>query len=121
VAAFDPAAGEEAASILARSEVVIPEPEVVMIGDGATTTSARPRPGPLPSVPLERFFVTPNPYEACRGAAVLAVLTEWDEFRWLDFERVARLMSNPAVVDARNILDPAALRRCGFAYQGVGR
>ncbi|HEU5448511.1 MAG TPA: UDP binding domain-containing protein, partial [Acidimicrobiia bacterium] len=60
-------------------------------------------------------------YEACRGAAVLVVLTEWDEFRWLDFERIRRLMSVPSVVDARNILDPAALRRIGFSYQGIGR
>jgi UDPglucose 6-dehydrogenase len=121
VAAFDPAAGEEAASILARSDVVIPDPEVVMIGEGgATTTAVAPR-GARSSAPLGRFVVTADPYEACRGAAVLAVLTEWDEFRWLDFERVARLMLSPAVVDARNILDPAALRRCGFTYQGVGR
>jgi UDPglucose 6-dehydrogenase len=123
VAAFDPAVGDEAPAALARNEVVIPEPEVVMVGDGPALTPqpARSAAPPLPAVALDRFFVTSSPYEACRGAAVLAVLTEWDEFRWLDFERLAGLMSNPAVVDARNILDPAALRRCGFSYQGVGR
>jgi UDPglucose 6-dehydrogenase len=122
VAGFDPAVGEQAATVLARREIVIPEPEVVMAGEVsptvAITTDGRARPS---SMPLDRFFVAPDPYEACRGAAVLAVLTEWDDFRWLDFERIAGLMRNPAVVDARNILDPAALRRCGFAYQGVGR
>jgi UDPglucose 6-dehydrogenase len=65
--------------------------------------------------------VVADPYEACRDARVLAVLTEWDEFRWLDFERVAQAMEHPAVVDARNLLDPLAMRRRGFAYQGVGR
>jgi UDPglucose 6-dehydrogenase len=120
VAAFDPAVGDQAPAALASGEVIIPEPEVVMVGDGATLTSERRGAG-LPGVALDRFFVTPDAYEACRGASVLAVLTEWDEFRWLDFERIARLMSNPAVVDARNILDPAALRRCGFSYQGIGR
>ena len=57
-----------------------------------------------------------------RRAASLALLTEWDEFRWLDFDRVAESMAPPrALVDARNLLDPAAMRRRGFAYQGVGR
>ncbi len=60
-------------------------------------------------------------YEACEGAEVLVVLTEWDEFRWLDFERVRRLMTSPSVVDARNLLDPAAMRVLGFRYVGVGR
>jgi UDPglucose 6-dehydrogenase len=50
------------------------------------------------------------------------LLTEWDEFRWLDFGRVVDAMAAPrALVDARNVLDPAAMRRRGFAYVGVGR
>jgi UDPglucose 6-dehydrogenase len=60
-------------------------------------------------------------YSACEGAAVLAVLTEWDDFRWLDFGKVAELVARKVVVDARNLLEPSALRRLGFAYEGVGR
>ena len=61
-------------------------------------------------------------YDAAGGAQVLALLTEWDEFRWLDFGRVFDAMAEPrALVDARNLLDPAAMRRRGFVYQGVGR
>jgi UDPglucose 6-dehydrogenase len=61
-------------------------------------------------------------YDAADDASVLALLTEWDEFRWLDFERVRSSMKPPyAMVDARNLLDPVALRRRGFTYQGVGR
>jgi UDPglucose 6-dehydrogenase len=52
---------------------------------------------------------------------VVALLTEWEELRWLDFERVRSLMRRPAVVDARNLLDPSAMRRRGFDYTGVGR
>jgi UDPglucose 6-dehydrogenase len=52
---------------------------------------------------------------------VLVVLTEWDEFRWLDFDKVAELMAERNVVDARNLLDRAALVRRGFDYQGIGR
>ncbi len=62
-----------------------------------------------------------DPYEAARGASVVVVLTEWDDFRWLDFSRVLSLMAVPSIVDARNLLDPAAVRRLGFAYAGIGR
>ena len=63
----------------------------------------------------------PDPYDACADADALAVLTEWDQFRWLDFERVAASMRRAQLVDTRNLLDPAAMRRLGFGYQGVGR
>jgi UDPglucose 6-dehydrogenase len=65
--------------------------------------------------------VCADPYAACAGAAVLAVLTEWDEFRWLDFDKVASVMAAPVILDARNLLDPASVRRRGFTYQGLGR
>jgi UDPglucose 6-dehydrogenase len=62
-----------------------------------------------------------DPYSVCDGARVLAVLTEWDDFRWLDFDKVAGLMETPRVVDARNLLDRPALERRGFSYVGIGR
>jgi UDPglucose 6-dehydrogenase len=62
-----------------------------------------------------------DPYQAVTGAEVLVVLTEWDEFRWLDFARVMSAMRQPSIVDARNLLDPAAVRRIGFTYTGIGR
>jgi UDPglucose 6-dehydrogenase len=65
--------------------------------------------------------VCADPYAACAGAAVLAVLTEWDEFRWLDFEKVAEAMATPTILDARNLLDAASVRRRGFRYLGMGR
>jgi UDPglucose 6-dehydrogenase len=65
--------------------------------------------------------VVADAYSACAGADVLAILTEWDEFRWLDFQRVHDAMATPTMVDARNLLDPTAMRHLGFAYQGVGR
>ena len=49
------------------------------------------------------------------------MLTEWDEFRWLDWEKMAQQMTLPRIVDARNLLDPAAMRRRGFEYEGLGR
>ena len=62
-----------------------------------------------------------DPYSVCDRADVLVVLTEWDEFRWLDFDKVAGLMASPRIVDARNLLDKPALERRGFRYTGIGR
>ena len=59
--------------------------------------------------------------DACAGADVLVVLTEWDEFRWQDPVALAEGMNGRAVVDARNILDRARWQRHGFDYQGIGR
>jgi UDPglucose 6-dehydrogenase len=70
---------------------------------------------------LEGIDVEPDPYAACEGADVLVVLTEWDEFRWLDFAKVAGVMPHPRIVDTRNLLEPAAVRRRGFTYDGLGR
>jgi UDPglucose 6-dehydrogenase len=62
-----------------------------------------------------------EPYGACRDASVLAILTEWEELRLLDFDKISSLMASPRIVDARNLLDPAAMRRAGFRYRGIGR
>jgi len=75
---------------------------------------------PRPPIP-ESVEICADPYSACAGAAVLAVLTEWDELRWLDANKVAELMSQQAVVDARNILDRSEWMRAGFDHQGIGR
>ena len=63
----------------------------------------------------------PGAIEAIEGADALLLLTEWNEFRWLDFARVRQAMNAPVVVDARNFLDPHMLRQLGFTYEGVGR
>jgi UDPglucose 6-dehydrogenase len=76
---------------------------------------------PTVSDALPGMEICADPYAACEGAAVLVVLTEWDEFRWVDFGKCRAAMSGAALVDARNLLDPASVRRQGFAYTGVGR
>ncbi|HEX3566862.1 MAG TPA: nucleotide sugar dehydrogenase, partial [Acidimicrobiales bacterium] len=71
--------------------------------------------------PLPGMDTVGDPYEACEDAAVLVVLTEWDEFRWLDLGQVRTRMASARVVDARNLLDPSAARRAGFRYDGIGQ
>jgi UDPglucose 6-dehydrogenase len=63
----------------------------------------------------------PGAIEATEDADALVLLTEWNEFRWLDFDRVKSVMRKPVIVDARNHLDPHTLRQLGFTYEGVGR
>jgi UDPglucose 6-dehydrogenase len=60
-------------------------------------------------------------YEAASGAAALLIVTEWQEFRSPDFERLKSLMSAPRILDGRNLYDPAALARQGFDYYAIGR
>jgi UDPglucose 6-dehydrogenase len=60
-------------------------------------------------------------YEACSGADVLVIVTEWNQFRMLDLERVKQALREPILVDLRNIYDPEPMRKAGFHYVGVGR
>jgi UDPglucose 6-dehydrogenase len=63
----------------------------------------------------------PNALAALEAAEALVVATEWNEFRALDPARLAETMRGRAVIDLRNIFDPATLRAAGFAYHGIGR
>ncbi|MCA6334451.1 MAG: UDP-glucose 6-dehydrogenase, partial [Phenylobacterium sp.] len=63
----------------------------------------------------------PDAYAAAEGADVLVIITEWDQFRALDLERVRGLMRTPVLVDLRNIYKPADVRAMGFRYASVGR
>jgi len=92
-----------------------------LLEEGASVQAYDPAAGKRAADSVPGLDVRNDAYEACAGADVLAVLTEWDEFRWLDFDRVKAEMCHPAIVDARNLLDPVALRRRGFTYSGVGR
>ena len=62
-----------------------------------------------------------NAYEAMEGADALTLLTEWNEFRALDLDRIKSLMKRPLMVDLRNIYDPAAMAAAGLEYTSVGR
>ena len=59
-----------------------------------------------PADDVNRLHLRPDPYEAATGARVLVVLTEWDEFRRLDFSRVRSVMAEPHVVDAHDMVAP---------------
>ncbi len=69
----------------------------------------------------ERIRYTQVPYEALEGVDALFVVTEWNEFRHPDFERMKKLMKTPVILDGRNIYDPERMRELGFTYMGLGR
>ena len=62
-----------------------------------------------------------NAYDAAKGADVLVLVTEWNEFRKLDLLKIRRVMRRRAIVDLRNVYDPETVRRLGFTYTSVGR
>jgi len=64
---------------------------------------------------------TEGPYEAAAGADAVVVLTEWDQFRALDLDRMKSLMRAPVLIDLRNVYQPQELRSRGFTYLSVGR
>jgi UDPglucose 6-dehydrogenase len=64
---------------------------------------------------------TPDAYEAARGADALLIVTEWEEFRNLDWKRIHASMARPLILDGRNLLSPEEMTALGFEYQSVGR
>src|SRR5215470_16449834 len=67
------------------------------------------------------FTLAKNAYDAARGADALAIVTEWQEFRSPDFERLRELLKAPVIFDGRNLYDPAMVSRFGLSYYAVGR
>ena len=60
-------------------------------------------------------------YACAEGAAALVIVTEWEQFRALDFVRLKTIMASPVLVDLRNVYRPEEVARHGFAYEGIGR
>lgn len=60
-------------------------------------------------------------YSVCKNSDCLVILTEWDEFKELDLKKVKKLLSQPVIVDGRNIYDPKKMKSLGFRYTSIGR
>ncbi len=99
------------------AEALLKEGAVLQLYDPQAMPSAR---RVLPEKPGTLTYCC-SPYEAARGAHALLLLTEWDEFRRLDFRRVRDIMAVPVVVDGRNFYDPDLIRQAGFEYLCMGR
>jgi len=62
-----------------------------------------------------------SPYEAAQGADAAVLITEWNEFKYLNLERLRGLLRRPVIFDGRNLYEPERMRRLGFEYHSVGR
>lgn len=92
-----------------------------LLEEGARVQAFDPAAGSRAMEMAPGLVLCDDAYAACTGARPLALLTEWDEFKWLDFDQVAKELAAPVVVDGRNLLDPQFMRRTGFTYEGIGR
>ena len=86
----------------------------VRVHDPAALASARRHLG-------DRVTYAKSVYDAVDGAAALAIVTEWLEYRNPDFERIKRALTRPVIVDGRNLYDPQRMARLGFIYESIGR
>ena len=93
-----------------------------LVGDGAIIRAHDPV-----AIPAVRAIIQSgvefydNNYDALKGADALIVVTEWNEFRRPDFEKMKKLMKQPVIFDGRNIYDPKTMKERGFIYIGIGR
>ncbi|MGH7245772.1 MAG: UDP binding domain-containing protein, partial [Candidatus Levyibacteriota bacterium] len=70
---------------------------------------------------LKNVVFCANGYEAAKDVDLLVVVTEWNEFREIDLQKVKQQMKQPVVIDGRNIYNPETMQQLGFSYGGVGR
>jgi len=92
-----------------------------LLAEGANVRATDPEAIERARTVLPNLNCTADPYEAARGADALLVLTEWEQFRSLDWKRIRDEMARPLVIDARNMLQPATMRELGFEYMSFGR
>jgi UDPglucose 6-dehydrogenase len=92
-----------------------------LLARGASVRAFDPVAMPNAARELPSITYCKNEYEACENADALVLVTEWNQFRMLDLERVRTLLREPVVVDLRNVYDPVSMRKAGFRYDSVGR
>lgn len=92
-----------------------------LIAAGATVRAYDPEGMHEAAALMPDVVMTPGPYDAVEGADVVVIVTEWDQFRALDLDRIKLLMNRPVMVDLRNVYRPDDMRARGYVYSGIGR
>ncbi|MNE01035.1 UDP-glucose 6-dehydrogenase TuaD [compost metagenome] len=92
-----------------------------LIAKGATVQAFDPEGMHEAAKLLDGVIFRDGPYEAVEGADVVVILTEWDQFRALDLDRVKLLLKQPVMVDLRNVYRPEDMKARGFRYSSIGR
>ncbi len=105
----------EAPSLTVINELVAAGARVQAF-DPVAMTEARRVFGNQPALSLAQDAST-----ALEGADALAIVTEWQEFRSPDFDRIKSALKQPVIFDGRNLYNPELMKRLGFSYYGIGR
>jgi UDPglucose 6-dehydrogenase len=92
-----------------------------LVEEGASVTAFDPVGREQAEKVLPKIEYAASAEEAADGADALVIVTEWDEFRALDLEDIARRMRGDVLVDLRNVYDPAEASEAGLVHFGVGR
>jgi UDPglucose 6-dehydrogenase len=92
-----------------------------LVAKGATVRGYDPVAMDIARPLLPEVEMCADPYMMAEGCDALIVITEWNEFKQLDFERIRECMRQPVMLDGRNLYDPEAMRKFGFRYRGLGR
>jgi len=93
----------------------------VLLAEGAVVSAYDPQASETAKAALSEITYCANPYEAAAGVDAILVVTEWEEFRQIDWRRVLSLVAQPVVVDGRNLFSPSEVSEHGFRYVSVGR
>ena len=89
--------------------------------EGALITAYDPEAHETGPAVIPHIEIAPTAYDALKGADVMLVLTEWNEFKELELSKAKELLNQPLIVDARNLYNPEEARSLGFTYIGIGR
>lgn len=89
--------------------------------EGATIKAYDPQAMEVSRKMLKGVKFCKGPYEVARGSDALVIVTEWDEFKHLNLDKLRSIMTHPIIVDGRNIFDPVVMEEKGFIYKSIGR
>lgn len=92
-----------------------------LIREGAEVSAYDPQANEKARAVLPEVRYCADPYEAAQGAEALLIVTEWEEFRQVDWQRVRGIVDRPLIIDGRNALDSKLVSHSGFHYVGIGR
>jgi len=92
-----------------------------LLDEGAIVSAYDPQATEKASAVLPNITYCANPYEAAIGADAVLIVTEWEEFRAIDWHRLATVVERQLIIDGRNVFEPTEITRHGFQYISIGR
>ena len=92
-----------------------------LLTEGAKVKAFDPAAMEEARVVLPKLELGSDPYDVAKGSDAIVLVTEWNQFRRLDLERIKRLLNRPIFIDLRNVYEPDHMKRLGFDYTCVGR